>query len=419
MRQELCIYPLKCSQQCDVLKNSAAEVLAYKSRLESVKMTLAGLSGSGYSNVVSFLDSIIANVETEKNNLKTLENVLNQSIQLYVQTENNITWTKASVNQISCQRNGIDDKFADILSFISEIRGSFLGMMLESLALCGIFVDYAIKDLSKILSGTYLSSHWKNGQLYLNLNYDNLTNRQAIEWLEENLGGGWDNYLARNMKRDGFAIFDMDDGFLRDMKYFDDITDTELINYFDTLKNIEHLSFPEAFTTTFKNNFNLLDDFNYKEFSNWGKLGKAGKILGTAGTVFTIGGDVTDNFYDAKTGAWSFSSSQLADCVLDVGIDIGTGAGSAAAGAAIGSFFVPPVGTVVGAGVGFAIDFAANNINIVDIDGDGEKDSVIDIAKYGAHQLVDMGEDALDAALDWGSDAISDVSGWFSEAFAF
>lgn len=415
MRQEFCIYPLKCSQECDVLKNSATDVLAYKNRLESVKMTLAGLSGSGYSNVVSFLDSIISSVETEKSNLETLENVLNQSIQLYVQTETKITGTTVSVRQASSQRNGVDDRSADILSLISEIRGSFLGVVLESLALRGIFVDYVIEDLGKILSGTYLSSHWKNGQFYLNLKYDDLTNRQAIQWLEENLGGDWDNYLARNMKREGFAVFDMDADFLHDMKYFDDVTDAELIKYFDSIKSLDNMSFG----TIFKENFKFFDDFNYKEFSDLGNLGKAGKILGTAGTVFTIGGDVTDNFYDAETGVWSFSGNQLADCVLDVGIDMGAGAASAATGAAIGSFFVPPIGTVAGAAVGFALDFAANNIHIVDIDGDGEKDSAIDIAKYGAHQLVDLGGDALDAALDWGSDAISDVGDWFSEAFAF
>ena len=419
MRQEFCIYPQRCRQQCDILENLSKEMLSYKTRLENIKMTLAGLSGNGYSDVVSYLDSVIAGVETEKNDLEALEAVLSQSIQLYTQTEETIAGTNIALTKSVSEKEGLDDKLADILTFISDLRGSYLGVVLEALALRGILVDYAIGDIGKILHGTYLSSYWRDGRFYLNLNYDDLTNRQAIDWLEKNLGGHWDDYLARNMKRDGFAVLGKNGGFLRDMKYFDDITDMELLKYFDKLKNIKNPFSTKAFITTFKNEFHILDDFNYKDFSELGKLGKAGKVLGTAGTVLTIGGDVTDNFYDSETGTWSFSGNQLTDCVFDVAIDFGTGAGSAAAGAAIGSFFAPPVGTVVGAGVGFAIDFAVNNIRIGDIDGDGENDSIIDATKHIFHGLIDSGEDALDATLDWGSETLSDTIDWFNEAFAF
>lgn len=43
-------------------------------------------------------------------------------------------------------------------------------------------------------------------------------------------------------------------------------------------------------------------------------LSKTGKVLGTAGTVLTIGGDVVENFYDPATKLWSFSGNQAADC---------------------------------------------------------------------------------------------------------
>lgn len=415
MRQEFCIYPQRCRQQCDILENLSKEMLSYKNRLENIKMTLAGLSGNGYSDVVSYLDSVIAGVETEKNDLEALEAVLSQSIQLYTQTEETIAGTNIALTKSVSEKGGLDDKLADILTFISDLRGSYLGIVLEALALRGILVDYAIGDIGKILNGTYLSSYWRDGRLYLNLNYDDLTNRQAIDWLEKNLGGHWDDYLARHMKRDGFAVFGKDGGFLRDMKYFDDITDKELLQYFSDIKQLDNVSFG----TAFRENFNFFDDFNYKEYKNLGNLGKAGKIMGTAGTVLTIGGDAADNFYNPETGTWDFSGKQLTGFVFDVAVDMGAGAGSAAAGAAIGSFFAPPVGTVVGAGVGFAIDFAANNIRITDIDGDGENDSIIDIAKHLGHEAIDKGEDALDSVLDWGSDAISNTMDWFNEAFAF
>jgi len=397
----------------------AQEMLSYKKRLENVKTALAGLNGNGYSNVVHHLDSIIASVEAEKNDLKTLENVLSQSIELYTQTEAAIAGTNISLSKAGSERKGWDDNIADIFTFISDIRGSYLGVVLESLALRGIFGDYVLEDIGKILNGTYLSSYWKDGKLYLNLNYDDLTNRQAIEWLEKNLDGHWDDYLARNMKQDGFSIFNKNGGSLRDMKYFDDVTDTELLKYLNKLKDTKRFSLSETFITTFKENINIIDDFNYKNFSELSKLGKAGKIMGTAGTVLTIGCDVADNFYDTETGTWSFSGNQLVDCAIDIGIDVGAGAGATAAGAAIGSLFAPPVGTVVGAGVGFAIDFVANNIHITDVDGDGENDSIIDITKYSLHQVVDLGEAALDSALDWGADALSAASDWFGEAFAF
>lgn len=419
MKQEFCIYPRRCEQECDELKNMAQEMQSYRDRLETVKKALACLNGNGYSNVVSNLDSIIIHVETEKNNLKTLETVLRQSTQLYEQAETKITGTNITLKNTDSERDGWDDSLADIIAFLSDIRGSYLGVILESLSLQVIFADNVLKDIGKILSGTYLSSYWKDGRLYLKLKCDDLTNRQVTDWLEKNLGRRWDDYLARNMKRDGFAIFDKNDGILRDMRYFDDITETELLKYLDKLKDTKHLSFSKTFFNTFKEEINIFNDFNYKGFSDLSILGKTGKILGTAGTVLTLGSDAIDNLYIPETGTWEFSAKRIAGFALDVSIDVGAGAMATATGAAVGSLLVPPVGTVLGAGVGFAIDFAANNIHFADVDGDGESDNIIDIAKYYTHEAIDKGGDILDNILDWGADAVSDASDWFSEAFAF
>ena len=74
--------------------------------------------------------------------------------------------------------------------------------------------------------------------------------------------------------------------------------------------------------------------------------------------------------------------------VTDSAVDLGFSAGSAAAGAAVGSFFAPPIGTAVGVIGGIAVDLAVNT-DLFDVDGDGEKDSVVDMAKKGIDFLCD------------------------------
>lgn len=216
------------------------------------------------------------------------------------------------------------------------------------------------------------------------------------------------------MRNSGFDIYN-DSGFTRKLRYFDNVTDTELAKYIRNMTDQGGISFGK----TFRNNFKLLDDFNYKDFGELGGLGKTGKVLGTVGTVLTIGGDVVDNFYSSDTGEWSFSGNQVADCACDIGIDLATGAGFAAAGAAVGSLIVPPVGTVVGAGVGIAIDVVANNVRLVDVDGDGNKDSLVDTVKIGVHYAVDKVEEGLNNLSDWASDVGEGIGNWLGAAFAF
>lgn len=437
MEQGFCIYPRKCSSECETMNQAAKEMLTYKNQLENVKNVISGLNGSGYGNVVNFLGGVINDVESERKSIELLSAVLEQSIQLYEQTEARITDGTVDVNKADDGKDGTgdagqpdtwDDILAKILSGIGGFRDNIWYTMFESILLKGPLTDNVLKDFGKMLSGTYLSTYWKDGQMYFKLNFDDLTNRQAIEWLEENLGGNWDDYLARNLKNEGFAVFDSDSGILRDMRYWDDITDPDLLKYINGLGELSNLKFADRLM----DNFKFFDDFDYSEFADCGKLGKAGKILGTLGTVLTIGGDVVDNFYDTETGEWSFSGNQFADCVCDVVVDVGAGAGSAALGATIGSFFAPPVGTVLGAGVGIAVDFVAN-VDFFDWNGDGEKDSVVDGVKMLGHGMVDIvetvvdfGSDAIDAIGDWGSDAIdaivdwgSDERNWLGVAFCF
>lgn len=71
------------------------------------------------------------------------------------------------------------------------------------------------------------------------------------------------------------------------------------------------------------------------------------------------------------------------------------GATSSAAGAAVGSLFLLPLGTAVGAVAGIAVDELLN-FDFIDINNDGEKDSIVD----GTKMLFDSACDAVGDFID-------------------
>lgn len=418
MANEMIIYPRRCASEGEKLQQLAGDMERCMARLEQVKRTVGAMHGSSYAGVVSTLTAVIDEISNEKKSLNSLQQVLDLSVQLYEQTEKRIAGTQGlfgAVNDAKDFSDGgksWDTILGDVLGNIGDVRNIWWESLIES-AIGGITDKDTLKALEQIAGGTYLTSYWKNGKIYFKLHQNGLTNREITNWLRENLGGSWDKYRAKILKKDGLSVYDANSGrYTKDLKYFKDINDTDVAEY---IKKFDD----GMLKTTFKENFKIFDDFNYKEFKEAGKLGKAGKILGAAGTVLTIGSDVVDNFYDSDTGQWSFSQNQLADCVCDVGIDVASDAAFAAIGAAVGSLIVPPVGTVVGAGVGIAIGVVANNVGIYDIDGDGKKDDAITIFKTKAHEAVDAGEKLIDNVTDWGSKAVNQVGDWLGSAFAF
>lgn len=400
------MYLSKCKSQKQSLDQCSKQLELYLKELKDIENSIRNLKGGGFSDIAKGLAIVITEIENEKKSLISFKEGLENIVYFYEQTESDIINLKIGKNVIN--------KIAEGVISVSDFRSQDLVTILESLLTKGIFGNNVIDDIGKIMSGTYISSHWENGSFYIKLHCKDYTNSQVGEWLKEHLGGNWDDYKSRNMRNNGFDVYN-NSGFTRKLRYFDNVTDTELAKYIKNMTDQGAVTFGK----TFRNNFKLLDDFNYKDFGELGKLGKTGKVLGTVGTVLTIGGDVVDNFYSPDTGEWSFSGNQAADCVCDIGIDLAAGAGSAAAGAAVGSLIVPPVGTVVGAGVGIAIDVAANNIRLVDVDGDGNKDSLVDSVKIGAHYAVDKAEEGLDNLSDWASDVGKDIGGWLETAFAF
>lgn len=144
----------------------------------------------------------------------------------------------------------------------------------------------------------------------------------------------------------------------------------------------------DTFAGSLTDNIRFWNDFKISNYlgSDISRLNKIGKGLGAAGTILTVGADAYDNLF--VDGEFCPTVDGIQDTVTDSAVDLGFSAGSAAAGAAVGSFFAPPIGTAVGVIGGIAVDLAVNT-DIFDVDGDGEKDSVVDMAKKGIDFLCD------------------------------
>lgn len=389
----------KCSVTISSISKVKKNLITTNGKLHDIKREINGL-GSLFSVVSKDLNVLIVDMNKHKDVVEDLTNALKQCMKSYKTAEDNILGKTINIveindtipgsNQDDGNTNVKQNPIAEFLLNIDDFRNSDV----ERILLKIVFGDYVVADILKIFDGTYLKTKNINGIIHMMLEQPWMRNNvDIIEWLSNNVGGDWTEYSARNMKDWNFSVFDTKkDSFTRDFgRYFDDITDTQMIKYFENLEDTGG-----SFFKNVKKNFNMFDDFDYSEFGEMSKFGKVGKVLGTAGTVFNIGSDAVDNFYDPNTGKWSCSGNQVADFAFDVAIDLGTSAGATALGAGVGSFFAPPIGTVVGAGAGFAIDTVANNVKLFDVDGDGSKDSLVDTVKIGAHKLVDGIEDGID-----------------------
>ena len=116
----------------------------------------------------------------------------------------------------------------------------------------------------------------------------------------------------------------------------------------------------EAFKSGLKDNFkstiNPLNEFKgFKEASNFSK---AGKVLGFAGTVMTIGSNIKTDFIDDRR---SSTKEKVRNFAVDTTVDVVSSSSAAAAGAAVGTLVGGPVGTVVGAAVGIGFSVAMNH----------------------------------------------------------
>lgn len=141
----------------------------------------------------------------------------------------------------------------------------------------------------------------------------------------------------------------------------------------------------------FREGISIWDDFSPEVYKKVSKIGKAGHVLGAIGTLVTVGSNVSENMID-DYGNLNITPDSVQDTISDSAVDIVSGAGAMAAGMAIGTAAFPGVGTVAGAVIGFVIGGAINgiaNLDVKDMDGDGEKDSLVDITKLEVDSFCD------------------------------
>lgn len=88
------------------------------------------------------------------------------------------------------------------------------------------------------------------------------------------------------------------------------------------------------------------------------------------GTGLTAVTDIYDNIYNEDVGEWFFTPQTITGTLTDFTIDLSFGA------------------------AGVAADYVINNVGVTDHDGDGKKDSVVDMIKI------------------WTDSALKDVFNW-------
>jgi hypothetical protein len=120
-------------------------------------------------------------------------------------------------------------------------------------------------------------------------------------------------------------------------------------------------------------------DFNFKAWKGASALTNAGRALGAAGTVLTIGSNAYERFHDGVQG------NDVRDFAVDTAVDIGSAAAAAGIGAAAGSLVLPPIGTVIGAGAGLVASLLMN----------------AKLPFFGDRSFADGAKDLIKSGLDW------------------
>ncbi|WP_299745439.1 ribonuclease YeeF family protein [uncultured Rossellomorea sp.] len=140
--------------------------------------------------------------------------------------------------------------------------------------------------------------------------------------------------------------------------------------------------------TNYTKLYKLVDPMtSVKESFKW-----AGNRIGYIGVGTTVVGDIVHGVQHKQSG------SEIAGNVTgDVAIAGASIAASAMAGAKFGAMagvaFGGPVGVavgaVVGAGIGILVTTALSDVKFMDVDGDGESDSIGDAIKKGTTSIID------------------------------
>lgn len=217
-----------------------------------------------------------------------------------------------------------------------------------------------------------------------------------------NKWGNLERFLRQNIKDVDWDKVDIkkfvNKGFCVNNDLWEDIKYKELSNtisqYGNASGNLAGVVKNSA-VDEFGKGLNVLEDFRpskYKDIDFWKK---GGRVLGAIGTISNVYENTKENLFD-REGNFSPSWDGLQDTITDTGVDILAGATSSAAGAAVGSLFLPPLGTAVGAVAGIAVNELLN-FDFIDVNNDGEKDSIVDGTKMLFDSACDVVGDFIDS----------------------
>lgn len=229
---------------------------------------------------------------------------------------------------------------------------------------------------------------------------ENLSRAELTDYLKKNiLDVDWKKYDIKEFTRNGLKT---------NSKYFDILGEEELFlgekvkvvrssdfkDYYKTIKDLQNkggnlskgkISL-EYGKQQFKESLNYKKTLDPSEFKKLDGLEKVGKGIGIAGDLLTVGANASENLF--TDGAFTPTADGIQDTITDSAVDLVSSAGATAAGMAIGTFLFPGAGTAVGAAIGMVIDLGIN-LDIADVDNDGEKDSLVDMAKIGIDNVCD------------------------------
>lgn len=346
-------------------------------------------TNSLYSDTESLCSSVESGITAIKKSWDTSLGEFNiAGIDLAWKSTINKFW---EINEANIQKkyaNTVDDNILKMLDFFARIGNSdfakTLKMSLDNqMSIQFLFqgVEFGVEKLGNkyflkfggdILE-TSMPNKWKNLETFLKKNIAD------IEWDKKTMK----EFIQKGIRR--WSLGDLEEEANLTKNTMIELKYSDLSKYLDVFIEAEGNK-AKIFKESFKNNFNCFEDFKLKE----AKTGfeKSGKILGIVGMGASIYSSFRENMFN-REGDFECSLDNIQNTTTDACVDILAGTTASSLGAAIGSAFAPPLGTAIGAVAGVVADYAFN-LDIIDINNDGKKDSLVDGAKM-----------ALDGACDF------------------
>ncbi len=375
-----------------------------------ISLTRGGVDGQilNSNGIGARLENARSQVEQLGNKIGTICQTVENGAILYQSIEANVIGMGRQILGVNVKQTGTEANsyayyFTSQSSEISK-KGNLGTDLFEH---CLQYADFELKMISCILDtsfageliskGLIFCEHTDtSGKIFLSLkNINKYTKKELAEVLKNDFSEiNWTNYDVRRFINDGIPIYNKSGSKTSEWKKISDKIVNEIkakdgLDFIECVEGLKNQSVHGKIANVgknFKKSFerNIKDGFGI----DYDGSTTASKTLGILGTGLTAVTDIYDNIYNEDIGEWVFTPQTITGTLTDFTIDLSFGAASSAAGAAIGSFFLPPVGTIVGAAAGMAADYVINNVGIFDCDGDGKKDSAVDVAKKSVDSVL-------------------------------